>query len=196
MKRVTLGTAAVLAALACAGAGNLLSGPAAAQSAPAPAPSAAPPAGAPPAAGRPGRPAQDPAREAQRRDPTRHLEGRIAFLKAELKITDAQNAQWEKVAQAMRQNAQSMKQTMDDARNRQGQTQSAADQIVQRARFSQARAVDSQRLADAFKPLYDSLSADQKKQADDLFASHRHAAHKHHHGGPDRGGPDHGPRRG
>ncbi len=195
MKRVTLGTAAVLAALACAGAGNLLTSPADAQSAPPVPPSVAPPAGGPPAAGRPPRPDRDPVREAQRHDPTRHLEGRIAFMKAELKITDAQNAQWDKVAQAMRQNAQSMKLTMDDMRAHRGQPENASDQIVQRARVSQARAVESQRFADAFKPLYDSLNADQKKQADDLFAPHRHAGHRP--GGPDRGGPDHGgPRHG
>src|SRR5579864_6917735 len=43
--------------------------------------------------------------ERHRFDPTRHIEGRIAFLKAELKITDAQAPQFDKVAQAMRDNA-------------------------------------------------------------------------------------------
>ena len=37
-----------------------------------------------------------------------HIEGRIAFLKAELKITDAQQPLWNAVADAMRASAQDM----------------------------------------------------------------------------------------
>ena len=35
-----------------------------------------------------------------------HVEGRIAFLKTELKITDAQTPQWNAFADALRANAQ------------------------------------------------------------------------------------------
>src|SRR5713101_6815462 len=38
---------------------------------------------------------------------SRHIEGRIAYMKAELKISDAQAPQFERVAQAMRDNAKS-----------------------------------------------------------------------------------------
>jgi hypothetical protein len=41
-------------------------------------------------------------------DPTRHIEGRLAFLKTELKITDAQMPQWNAFADAMRANAKRM----------------------------------------------------------------------------------------
>ena len=37
--------------------------------------------------------------------PFEHVEGRIAFLKAELKITDAQKPQWDAFADALRANA-------------------------------------------------------------------------------------------
>ena len=38
----------------------------------------------------------------------RHVEGRIAYLKAELKITDAQAQQWNAFADALRQSAKAM----------------------------------------------------------------------------------------
>jgi hypothetical protein len=41
-------------------------------------------------------------------DPTQHIEGRLAFLKTELKITDAQMPQWNAFADAMRANARRM----------------------------------------------------------------------------------------
>lgn len=41
-------------------------------------------------------------------DPSQHIEGRLAFLKTELKITDAQMPQWTKFADAFRANAQRM----------------------------------------------------------------------------------------
>lgn len=41
-----------------------------------------------------------------------HVEGRFAFLKTELKITDAQLPLWNAVADAMRANAKSMSETM------------------------------------------------------------------------------------
>ena len=47
-----------------------------------------------------------------------HIEGRIAYLKAELKITPAQEAQWDKVAQAMRQNATERRQGFEQVQQR------------------------------------------------------------------------------
>ena len=41
-------------------------------------------------------------------DPSQHVEGRLAFLKAELKITEAQTQQWIAFAEAFRANAQRM----------------------------------------------------------------------------------------
>jgi hypothetical protein len=40
---------------------------------------------------------------------TEHIEGRLAFLKTELKITDAQLPLWNAFAQAMRDNATAMR---------------------------------------------------------------------------------------
>lgn len=41
-------------------------------------------------------------------DPARHVEGRLAFLRAELKITEAQTPQWNAFTDALRANAKRM----------------------------------------------------------------------------------------
>jgi hypothetical protein len=46
-------------------------------------------------------------------DPSRHIEGRLAFLKAELRITEAQASQWNAYIDAARANADRMGDAMD-----------------------------------------------------------------------------------
>ena len=121
---------------------------------------------------------QDQPRE-HHRSASRHIDGRIAFLKAELKITDAQAPQFERVAQAMRQNAQAMDQAMQQLRGNRDQPKSAVERLEARTQFAALRAQSSQRFLDAFKPLYASLSDDQKKAADELLAHHDHHGHEH-----------------
>lgn len=106
--------------------------------------------------------------------PARHVEGRIAYLKAELKITDAQEQQFAPVAQAMRDNAKTMEQAMEQRRGMRDQPQTAVQRLDARAQFATLRAQADQRFVDAFKPLYASLSADQKKAADELLTRHGH----------------------
>ena len=112
--------------------------------------------------------------------PGRHIEGRIAFMRAELKITDTQQPHWDRVAAAMRDNARQMDQLAQQMRTQRAQAQSAVDRLDQRARFTAVRATADKSFADAFKPLYASFSDDQKKTADDLFDRHGHR------GGPRR----------
>jgi hypothetical protein len=47
-------------------------------------------------------------------DPSQHIEGRLAFLKTELKITEAQTPQWTAYADALRANAKRMGQLMTE----------------------------------------------------------------------------------
>ena len=105
---------------------------------------------------------------------SRHIDGRIAYLKAELKITDAQAPQFERVAQAMRDNANAMDQAMQQMRGSRDQQKSAVDRLEARTQFAALRAQSSQRFLDAFKPLYASLSDDQKKAADEMLSRHGH----------------------
>ena len=106
-----------------------------------------------------------------------HIEGRIAFIKAELKITPAQEAQFEKVAQAMRQNSDERRQAFGQPRPDRNAPPSALQHLEMQARFSALRAQHADRFLAAFRPLYDSFSPDQKKAADQLMAPHFHGHH-------------------
>jgi hypothetical protein len=109
----------------------------------------------------------------------RHIEGRIAFLKAELAITPQQQAQWDKLAQVMRDNAKELDANFDQMRAQAGtETRNAVQRLEARGRFAALKAQQSTRFLAAFRPLYDSLSDQQKKTADELMAPHRH----HHRG--------------
>ena len=112
--------------------------------------------------------------EHHRFDPTRHIEGRIAFLKAELKITDAQAPQFEKVEQAMRDSAKERAQAYAQFRGDRDKPQTAVERLELRARFDQMRSQQAERFLAAFRPLYQTLSDDQKKAADELLARPRH----------------------
>jgi hypothetical protein len=89
-----------------------------------------------------------------------------------LKITPAQEAQWEKVAQVIRQNETERRQTFTQMRSDGGQPRSALQRLEGEARFSALRAQQADRFLAAFRPLYDTLSDTQKKDADDLLAPH------------------------
>jgi len=104
--------------------------------------------------------------------PGQHVEGRIAFLKAELKITDAQQPQFDKVAAAMRDNAAAMRQVFESMPGSGDTPPKAVQRLEMRAKLATLRAQASQRTLDAFKPLYDSLSDEQKKTADELLGHH------------------------
>jgi len=110
--------------------------------------------------------------------PRRHIEGRIAFMRAELSITDAQQAKWERVAAVMRANAEQMDQLVQLRRTKRGQPESAVDRLDQQMRWTEVRLNAERAFADAFKPLYASLSDDQKKSADGLFRWRGHGRSK------------------
>jgi hypothetical protein len=110
------------------------------------------------------------------------IEGRIAYLKAELKITDAQTAQWNAVADAMRKNEAQMRDMRRQAHSA-GQQQgapNALDALSRREQFAEARAEGVKQFAAAFRPLYASLSDEQKRTADELLG--RHGGPRHHGG--------------
>jgi hypothetical protein len=125
-------------------------------------------------------------------DFTARAEARIAYVKAELKITPAQEAAFDHYAQVIRSNAATMQKNFQDMRNQRDQhkTMSALDRVEQRAKMAQSRDQYEQQYLSAFRPLYASLSADQKKVADDLATphfGHGFRGHGHDGGGPRRG---------
>jgi len=98
----------------------------------------------------------------------RHVEGRLAFLKTELKITDTQLPLWNAVADAMRANAKSMG---DMAGGMMGGSQTATlpDKLAMREKMMTAHLEALRRFKAAVDPLYAALSDEQKKTADELM---------------------------
>ena len=106
--------------------------------------------------------------------PGRLVDGRIAFLKAELKITPAQETQWQGVAAAMRDNAQALDRAITDARQSRSGPMDAVQRLTLRESFTRLRAENEARMLAAFKPLYASLSPEQQQTANQLLAPHHH----------------------
>ena len=100
-----------------------------------------------------------------------HVEGQIAFYKAELKITDAQAPQWNAFAEAIRASATSQRTAL------QGMMQAsspgtALEQIERRIALGNAQVDALKTFQTVAKPLYAVLSVEQKKTADELLAEH------------------------
>lgn len=98
----------------------------------------------------------------------RDVETRIQTLHSQLKITSEQEAAWKDVAQAMRENAKSM-QDMRSRQAEQEKTATAPDMIDAYAQTMDAHAQAIHNFKSTFQPLYDSMSAAQKKTADGVF---------------------------
>ena len=121
--------------------------------------------------------AQTQARHHARMLPGQLMDGRIAFMKAELKIAPAQETQWQQVAAAMRDNASALDQAISNARAQRG-TMDAVQRLTLREQFAKVRAENDARLLTAFKPLYASLSPEQQQIANDLVVPHHGWHHR------------------
>ena len=125
--------------------------------------------------------------QAPRPERPSRIEGRLAFLKTELKITDAQTRQWEALSAVMRQQDQSrrdqMRQVREQREQRRDKPMNAVERLELRERMSTSQLERSKQFLAAFKPLYEQLSDEQKKTADELFArrmgGHRGGPHRH-----------------
>ena len=117
-------------------------------------------------------------RAEQRMTPSQLVDGRIAFLKAELKITPAQETPWQTVAAAMRDNAQALERMIAAARQSRGSDMDAVQRLALRENFARLRAENDARLLAAFKPLYASLSPEQQQTANQLLAPHHGWQHR------------------
>ncbi|MDB5364805.1 MAG: hypothetical protein JWM77_732 [Rhodospirillales bacterium] len=150
-----------------------------------------PPAGP---GGGPGPAAMEHHHGAPRPLPSERVEPMLAFAKASLKITPQQEAQWNAVADVVRKHAKAHDEDVKKRRARfegahDGKTPPAGPNGIEMLQFQQQhltqRAKELDELLTAAKPLYASLSDDQKKAADRLL----------HHGGMPHGGPhEMGPR--
>ncbi|HMH17855.1 MAG TPA: Spy/CpxP family protein refolding chaperone [Burkholderiales bacterium] len=96
------------------------------------------------------------------------VDGRIEKMHSRLKITNAQEDQWGKVAQVMRDNARDME-TLTKARMDQAKTMTAVDDLKSYGEITDAHADGIKKLTPVFAVLYAAMSDDQKKTADDMF---------------------------
>ena len=103
-----------------------------------------------------------------------HVEGRIAFVRTELKITDPQAGAWNMFAAALRSNAQNLGAARGVMMGQMGagqpQVQTLAQRLDAQERWLTARLDGTRMIKTAFTKLYDVLSQDQKKTADELLA--------------------------
>jgi len=106
------------------------------------------------------------------------VEKRIGDLHAKLHISAAQESQWASVAQAMRDNAKSMD-TLIKERTANAKAMTAIDDLRSYAKLAEAHEDGLKKFIPVFQALYDSMSDEQKKNADATFRSHEsHERHK------------------
>ncbi|CAB3700061.1 Spy/CpxP family protein refolding chaperone [Paraburkholderia rhynchosiae] len=116
----------------------------------------------------------------------RNVEDRIAYLHSQLKITSAQEPQWKAFADVMRGNGQTMGELFQQRRA--AANVSALEDMKQYATIAQAHADGMKKLVDAFDPLYNSFSPEQKKLADTTFHQPGGVDGRHRHHGKGKSG--------
>jgi hypothetical protein len=96
------------------------------------------------------------------------VEARIKSLRTQLKITAAQETQWNAVVQVMRDNAKVVSDLVVDREKRQGSL-NAIDDLRTYEGIAEAHVAGVKKLIPAFQALYDTMSDAQKKNADTVF---------------------------
>ncbi|MGC2412200.1 MAG: Spy/CpxP family protein refolding chaperone [Stellaceae bacterium] len=98
-----------------------------------------------------------------------HVEGRIAFLRTELKITDAQQTLWNALADVMRANTAGMG-GMANGMAMMGAAATLPDRLAAREKMMTAHLEQLRKLRAAVEPLYAAFDDAQKKTADELMS--------------------------
>jgi hypothetical protein len=104
--------------------------------------------------------------------PFERIEGQLAFYRAELRITDAQQPQWNAFAETVRTAAGTLRQAVMQAMQQGDPTGGAVpapEQMEHRIALLTAQADAMRSVQVAARPLYAALSAEQKRTADALM---------------------------
>ena len=122
--------------------------------------------------------------------PSERVEARLAYVRTALKITDAQQTQWNAFAETLRSQARIADQRMQEFRTQREQRvqggrerPSAIARLEHQQQRHAAAATRINELLAVQRPLYAALSVEQKAIADELLAPRRH-----HGGRTGRGG--------
>jgi hypothetical protein len=98
-----------------------------------------------------------------------HIEGRLAYIKTELKITDAQTPQWNAFADAARANAKAMSEIRGAMMSRQGAPATLPERLALENKAATAHLEALKKTEDAAGKLYGVLTEEQKKVADSII---------------------------
>ena len=104
------------------------------------------------------------------------IEQRITELHTALKITPNEDALWNEVAQAMRENAAVMDKLVAETRTTPPQNMTAVEDLNAYQKLAQTHVDGLKNLTPAFEKLYAAMPDAQKKIADEVFQSTRSAA--------------------
>jgi hypothetical protein len=96
------------------------------------------------------------------------VEGRLAFMKAELKISDAQTTAWNGFAEAVRTAAKQHNERMKAIFAGEDRSKPLPDRVEAQEQLMSARLEQIKLIKASLKSLYAVLSEDQKKEADDI----------------------------
>ena len=99
-----------------------------------------------------------------------HTDGWLAFLKTELKITDAQTPQWNVFTDAVRANANSMKEMHASMMEQRDQATALPERLGLHETMLSAHLDAVRQIKAAVEPLYASFSDEQKRTADELVS--------------------------
>jgi hypothetical protein len=109
------------------------------------------------------------------------IEQRITLLHDRLQISPAQQPEWDRFTQVMRDNAHSMDQASQSRRQTmRGMT--AAENMQSYALVAMEHAQEMQKLVPVFDALYGTMSGSQKKTADEVFRNDASDADPARHG--------------
>lgn len=100
--------------------------------------------------------------------------GRVAFLRTELKITDAQAADWDRFAATLRDRAQGLDAMVEQKRKDRATPPNLLDRMEERVKIADQRAAAIREELAAFRPLYASMSDEQKRTANQLLGERFH----------------------
>ena len=96
------------------------------------------------------------------------IEGRLAFLKTELKITEPQTAAWNQLADVIRTAAKHHNERMKSVFSGDQKSKSLPERLEAQEQFISIRLEEIKQIKASLKTLYGVLSDAQKKEADDM----------------------------
>jgi hypothetical protein len=104
--------------------------------------------------------------------PFRRIDGQLAYLRAELRITDAQVPPWNAFADAVRAQGDRLRQATQQAMGTAAGPGTAPQQMERRIALLFAHMEAMRAVSAAATPLYAALSEEQRRAADELMAEH------------------------